>query len=141
MADRYVIGGAPIRVYLVKQFRRERAAVHGLLLSNGAELEDADDGPRDHELLVGADDPHLHAAGVPRNQRRILRIALRIEFDAEEAESVADPRPDERRVFADASCEDERVQSTERRGEGADPLLRLIAKQRHGGGVRREWRR
>ena len=90
------------------------------------------DGPRDHELLVGADDPHLDATGVRRNQRCILRIALLVQFDAEKAESVADPLPDERRVFADASGEDERVQSAERGGEGADPFLRLVAKQRHG---------
>ena len=61
-------------------------------------------------------------------------FALRfcVQFDAEKAESVADALADERRVFADASCEDERVQSTERGGEGADPLFRLIAEQRHG---------
>ena len=44
-------------------------------------------------------------------------------------ESVADPLPDERRIFADASCEDQRVQSTERSREGADPLLHLVTKQ------------
>ena len=60
-------------------------------------------------------------------------FALRFwfELDAEKAESVADPLADERRVFADAAGEDERVQSTERSGEGADPFLGLIAKQRH----------
>ena len=61
-------------------------------------------------------------------------FALRFwsEFDAEKAESVADPLPDERRVFADAGGEDERVQSAQRRGEGADPFFRLVAKQLDG---------
>ena len=55
-----------------------------------------------------------------------------VQFNAEKAKSIADPLADERRVFADAPCEDERVQSTERRGEGADPFFGLIAEKRHG---------
>ena len=59
-------------------------------------------------------------------------FALRclVEFDAEKAESVADPLADERRVFADAAGEHQRVQSAQRRREGADPFLGLVAKQR-----------
>ena len=87
---------------------------------------------RDHEFLVGADDPYLDAGGIRRNQRSILPIALPVQFDAEKAESAADPLPDEWSVFADTSCEDERVQSTKRSCEGADPLFHLITKQRHG---------
>ena len=49
-----------------------------------------------------------------------LRVS--IQFDAEEAESVADPLRGWRRVFADARGEDERVQSTERRGDAAAVL-------------------
>ena len=49
-----------------------------------------------------------------RNQRSILRIALLVELDAEKTKSVADPRPDERRVFANASGEGERIESIER---------------------------
>ena len=41
---------------------------------------------------------------------------------------------DERRVLADAAGEDERVQSTERGGKGADPFFRLVTEQRHGFG-------
>ena len=95
-------------------------------------FKNAGHGPCDHEFLVGADDPHFDASGVRRNQRRILRIALRVQFDAEKAQSLADALADERRVLTDAAGEDQRVQSPERRSEGADPLLRLIAKQRHG---------
>ena len=47
-------------------------------------------------------------------------LLFRFSSDAEKAESVADPLPDERRVFADASSENECAQSTERGGEGAD---------------------
>ena len=61
-------------------------------------------------------------------------FALRFRSSAmpRNAESVADPFPDERRVFTDARREDERVEAAERRDEGADPLLHLIAKQRDG---------
>ena len=43
---------------------------------------------------------------------------------------VADPRSDGRRVFTDAPCEDQRVQAAERRREGPDPFLDLVAKER-----------
>ena len=35
-------------------------------------------------------------------------------------------------IFTDASGENERVQASERSGEGANPFFRLITKQRHG---------
>ena len=40
------------------------------------EIEDAVDRPRDRELLIRVDDPYLDGAGIRRNQRRILCIAL-----------------------------------------------------------------
>ena len=52
-----------------------------------------------------------------------------MQFNAEKAQPLTDARAHEWCIFADASCEDERVQSTQRRGEGADPLFRLITKQ------------
>ena len=119
LADRQIVRGAPVGIHLVQKIGRESVGAHWLRLPNRAEMENAGDRARDHDLLVSADDPHLDAAGVPGDQRRILRIAPRVEFDAEKAKSVADPFPDERRVLADAGGEDERVQSTERGGEGS----------------------
>jgi hypothetical protein len=101
------------------------------VLPNGTEIEYPHDGPRDHQVLIGANDPHLDAAAVPRNQRFIPRIALRTKLDAEKVQSVANPLSDERRVFADARGEHERVQAAQSRGEGADPLPRLVTKQVH----------
>ena len=72
----------------------------------------------------------LTRPAVRRNQRRILRIALLVEFDAQKTESVADPLPDGRCVLADAAGEHQRVQSAQRRRECADPFLCLVAKQR-----------
>ena len=46
----------------------------------------------------------------------------RVEPHAEKCQTVADARPDGRRVLADAAGEHERVESAERGGEGADPL-------------------
>ena len=46
-------------------------------------------------------------------------FALRslVEFDAQKAESVANPLPDGRRVLADTAGEHQRVQSAQRRRE------------------------
>jgi hypothetical protein len=74
--------------------------------SPAPEIEDAGDGPGDHELLVGSDDPH-RGAGARREISGHSRIAPRVELDAEEAESVADPLPDDGRVLADAAREDD----------------------------------
>ena len=46
------------------------------------------------------------------------------------SEPLANPGADHGSVFADASCEHQRVQSTECRRECADPFLDLVAKQR-----------
>ena len=54
--------------------------------------------------------------------------ARRVRF--REAQPVADPRADQRRVFSDAASEHQRVQSAQRRRECADPFLDLVAKQR-----------
>jgi hypothetical protein len=69
-------------------------------------------------------------AHAPREgKRRILHIALPVEFDAQKTESVADPLPHGRRVLADAAGEHQGVQSAQRRGESADPFLGLVAKK------------
>ena len=56
-----------------------------------AEAEDADDRPCDHEFLVGANDTHGDLTTVRRNQRRVLCVAPLVQFNAEEAELIADP--------------------------------------------------
>src|ERR1700682_2034754 len=107
---------------------RERAVV--------VSFEVAAKGPQDrasnHQFFVRADDANRGPAGVRGNRPRSLRIARRIQLNAEEAQPLTDARADEWRVLADASWEDERLQSPERSGEGSDPLLHLITKQRHG---------
>ncbi len=78
LAYRQIVGGTPVGVYLVEQFRRKCVGFHCLSSPIEAEFEDARDGPRDHELFIGVDDPHFDAPGFRRNHRRILRIALRV---------------------------------------------------------------
>jgi hypothetical protein len=63
------------------------------------------------------DDPYLDGAGIRRNQRRILGVALLVQFDTDKTEAIADPLSDRRGVFAHASCEDEGVEAAERRRE------------------------
>ena len=60
----------------------------------------------------------------------IRRVSLLVEFDAKKSQAVANPGADRGRVLADAAGEHQRVQSAQRRGEGADPFLDLVAKQR-----------
>jgi hypothetical protein len=78
-------------------------------------MKDAGDGPRDHRILVSGDGPDLDATDGWRAQRRVVRVALPVELDAEKAEAVTDPLADDRRVFADAGGEDERIQAAARR--------------------------
>ena len=85
-----------------------------------------------HQFFVCANDANGGLAGVRGNHARRLRIARRMQLNAEEAQPFTDARADQRCMFADTSCEDERVHSTECSGEGANPFLDLIAKQRDG---------
>ena len=62
-------------------------------------------------------------------------VSRRDQLDAQEAESLADARPNRARcVLTDAAGEDERVESAERGGKGADPLSCLVAEERNGFG-------
>ena len=58
-----------------------------------------------HDLLVGGNDMNLDATGIPRNQWCIFGIALRVDFDSEELQSLAYSRADTRRVLANSSGE------------------------------------
>ena len=61
----------------------------------------------------------------------IRRVSLGFEFDAQESQPFANPGADRGRMLSDATGEHQRVQSAQRRREGADPFLDLVAKQRH----------
>ena len=87
-----------------------------------------------HAFFVRANDADRNPAGVRGNHPRSLRIARLIQFNAEEAQPIANPGADRGRILSDATRKHQRVQSAERRSEGADPFLRLVAEQRHGFG-------
>ena len=104
--------------FLVEQFRRECVGFHGSILSFTASVSRM----RHTERAI------IRSSSV-RMTRTVTRLAsveitpaarrvsLLFEFDAEEAQSIADARADEWRIFADTSGEDQRVQATERGGE------------------------
>src|SRR5271166_1762465 len=81
-----------------------------------------------HQFFVRADDAHGDPAGVVGNHRGILRITRLVELNAEKAKPFADAGANGRAVLPDAGGENQRIQSTERGGEGADPFFRLITK-------------
>ena len=57
LADRQIVGGAPVGVHLVEQFRGKSLCFHGLiLLFSCAEAEAAGNCPSDHEFFVRAND-------------------------------------------------------------------------------------
>src|SRR5579872_1436110 len=95
-------------------------------------FENAAHRARNHQILVRSNDANPDPAGIRGNHPRSLCIARLAQFDAEESQSLADARADSWRIFADTSREHERIQSTERGREGANPLFRLITEQRDG---------
>ncbi len=99
---------------------------------SGNFLEETRHRARDHELFVGADDPHADRAAGFGDERRISRVPGGVEPNAEEPEFIADSLPDDGRAFAHSAGEHERLDASEGRGEGADPFSCLIAKEVHG---------
>ena len=80
-----------------------------------------------HQCLVGRDHAHVDSGCQVGDQRGIDRILLFQQFDAKEGQLAADPASDDRRMLANAPGEDQRVQSSERGREGANPLSDLVA--------------
>src|ERR1043166_6601879 len=97
-----------------------------------SEAEDAKDGAGEHDFFVSANDANNYLAAGRGNDGSGGRISLFVEFEAKELEAFTDAGADDGSVLADASCEDERVESAKRGGERTDPFSCLIAK--HGDG-------
>ena len=64
LPDRQVVGGAPIGVHLVKQFRRERVCFHDSTFIGCVASEKAGDRLCDHEFFIGANDAYGDGTGV-----------------------------------------------------------------------------
>ncbi len=133
LADREIVRGPPVSVHLVEQFRSEGVGFH-VSIPFFTTLN-----PRTRHT-----ERAIMSSSSVRMTRTVTRalsaeitaafLAFRAlsDFDTEKIESFTNAGADKRRIFADAAGEDERVQSTERGGVRADPLFRLITKQRHG---------
>jgi len=85
---------------------------------------------RDHALLVGRDDINPDPACPGRNQAPPLGVGRLVQFDAEPAGFLADPRADRGGVLADAGREDDSVEAFQgccQRTEGdASPVDEVI---------------
>ncbi len=74
-------------------------------------------------------DADCNPAGRRGNQALIRRVLLFFEFDSKESQPSANPAAERGRILSDATREHQRVQSAQRRREGADPFLHLVAKK------------
>ena len=83
----------------------------------------------DHQLFVGADDPDLDRPLVGRDQEGAGCVSAFVQGDPEESQALTNAAADLGRVLTDPAGEHQGVQPAQRGGEGADPLLRLVAKQ------------
>jgi hypothetical protein len=130
LANRQIVGGAPVCIHLVEQFRGKSLCVHGSILFLSPKAENAANHLGYHEYFVRANDADCNRAGRRGNHAVIRRVSLFVEFDSKEAQPIANPGADHGRVLSYATSEYERVQSAQRRCECADPFLDLVAKQR-----------
>ena len=79
----------------------------------------------DHQFLVGGDDPDLDLGIVGGDEGLLAAdlVALRVQLDAEEFQTLADGGAVGGAVLADACGEDEAVQPAEGGGMGVGPFL------------------
>src|ERR1700756_989309 len=85
---------------------------------------------RNHGLLVGADYAHRNRGSCAGgNTLRMTAVGVVVDPDPEKIQTFADAFAHGRRVLADSAGEYQRIHAAERRGEGTDPFLCLVAKQ------------
>ena len=94
LADRQIVGGAPVGIHLVEQFRGKSFCLHGSILLLSAKTENAANRLGDHAFFVGTNDADRDPAGRRGNHALIRRVSLFFEFDAEESQPVANPGAD-----------------------------------------------
>src|SRR5918993_4070863 len=83
----------------------------------------------DHQVFVGRHDADSHRGIVAGDDRRVRRVALGVDPDAEELEALADALSHWRGVLADAAREDEGVEPAESSSHSPQELLRLVTKK------------
>ncbi len=86
----------------------------------------------DHDFLVGSHHSNLNGAGITRDYRRALGIAVGIERQAKKIESSTDLLANCRRVLANTRGENQQIQTSEDGDEGPEVLAGLIAIKREG---------
>jgi len=82
----------------------------------------------DLEVLAGGDDERVHAAtgGGHVAVAVAIRVAARVDADAEEPEAVGRPGAHRGGVLADATAEDQRVEAAHRGGHRGDPSAQVL---------------
>ena len=86
--------------------------------------------PRDHQLLVGGNDPCRDAELAARaDARSVARVGVGVELDAEPGRVAADALAQRRAVLADAGGEHDRVEAAERGGKRAQLAADAIGEE------------
>lgn len=105
-------------------------------ISVWVEANDANDGLRDHEFFICADDANGNCACRGRYDICIDCVLCLDKRHAEKFKFCTHAYPEYRRVLADAASEHQRIDVAQRRSKRADPFLYLIAKHHHRFGAR-----
>src|SRR5580658_821784 len=82
----------------------------------------------DHQIFVGLYDAHVNAAIAGGYYRRVRCVLCGIETDSEEIQPAADAFADGGSALSDSSGKNQRIQSVQRRGVGANIFFRAITK-------------
>ena len=84
---------------------------------------------RDHPSFIRANNPDDDWAGLRGNDHFIGRVSLLFDFNSNKFHSIVNPRANDGGVLSNPTREDQRVQSSERRGETNNPLFYPVAKK------------
>lgn len=86
----------------------------------------------DNSLLVSPNDSDGYEAAIAGNYWGTRNISLSVQFDSHPIEAATDSCSNHRHVFADSAREDQRIQTFQRPGHGANEFFCLITKQGNG---------
>src|SRR5580658_7401044 len=83
----------------------------------------------DHQIFVGPNNSHFSRTASARNDRRARLVALVVELNTKELQTVANPLTNRRGMLANSAGEDQRIHAAQDSAERTDILSRHVAKK------------